>query len=334
MNEHIEIDITRTNPEIDPHLHVWGWEIPAYLFLGGLTAGLLILSGIFYLMRKDRDMPFTVYIAPILAPPILALGMLFLLLDLSHKMYVWRLYLTFQLTSPMSWGAWALILIFPSSILFGLIQLRDEYRDSFLKWIREFGFLNKVMNMIANILEWAFKKADYLRPHNYIFAYINIIMGAFIGIYTGILLSSFISRPFWNTPVLGFLFLSSGISAASALIMMFTKNHNEEQTMLRIDASFLVLELFLLSQIFIGFFTQSAYHNQAAYMVFGGPYTGLFWMLIVLQGILFPLFLEVMELLRGFRYKIMTPLWVLFGGILLRIIFVYLGQMSEVGLHL
>lgn len=25
----------RMNPEIDPILHIWGWEIPLYLFLGG-----------------------------------------------------------------------------------------------------------------------------------------------------------------------------------------------------------------------------------------------------------------------------------------------------------
>ena len=32
----LEIVSTRHNPLIDPSLHVWGWEIPVYLFLGGL----------------------------------------------------------------------------------------------------------------------------------------------------------------------------------------------------------------------------------------------------------------------------------------------------------
>ena len=52
MNEIIEIATTRRNPGIDPYLHVWGWEIPVYLFLGGLVAGLLILSGIFFLLNS------------------------------------------------------------------------------------------------------------------------------------------------------------------------------------------------------------------------------------------------------------------------------------------
>ena len=38
----IEFTSTRANLLVDPFLHVWGWEIPVYLFLGGLAAGLLI----------------------------------------------------------------------------------------------------------------------------------------------------------------------------------------------------------------------------------------------------------------------------------------------------
>ena len=29
----------RGNPKIDPSLGIWSWEVPMYLFLGGLTAG-------------------------------------------------------------------------------------------------------------------------------------------------------------------------------------------------------------------------------------------------------------------------------------------------------
>jgi protein NrfD len=37
MNEEIMIS-GRMNPHIDPTLGFWGWEIPLYLFLGGLAA--------------------------------------------------------------------------------------------------------------------------------------------------------------------------------------------------------------------------------------------------------------------------------------------------------
>ena len=40
-----EILVTaRDNPIVDPVMHIWGWEISIYLFLGGLTAGVMFFS--------------------------------------------------------------------------------------------------------------------------------------------------------------------------------------------------------------------------------------------------------------------------------------------------
>ncbi len=39
----VEIITNKLNPQVLPHLHIWGWEIPVYLFLGGLAGGLLII---------------------------------------------------------------------------------------------------------------------------------------------------------------------------------------------------------------------------------------------------------------------------------------------------
>jgi formate-dependent nitrite reductase membrane component NrfD len=41
-----EITLTRNNHLIDPSLGVWGWEIPIYLFLGGMVAGMMLISGL------------------------------------------------------------------------------------------------------------------------------------------------------------------------------------------------------------------------------------------------------------------------------------------------
>lgn len=334
MDPYYEIANSRSNPEIDPHMHAWKWEIPAYLFLGGLVAGILVLSGIFYLMGKKEQFRYTVRIAPIFAPILLSFGMLFLFLDLSHKLFVWRLYLTFQWTSPMSWGSWALVLIYPSSILFALIQLPEKNREKLIEWLNTRKLAGGLFSRIGNLFSWLFPRVDQLSHTSKLLAWINVVMGGFIGIYTGILLSSFIARPFWNTPLLGFLFLASGISAATAFIILGTRDHEEERFMIRLDIIFLVIELLILAQIFIGLLTQSEYHNQAAHLIFGGGYTGFFWMFVVLQGILFPLFMEIMELRKNFRFPVLTPLSVLIGGLLLRILFVTIGQYSGVELHI
>ena len=42
----LEFNSTRHNPLIDPHLAVWSWEIPLYLFVGGIVAGMMVLGGL------------------------------------------------------------------------------------------------------------------------------------------------------------------------------------------------------------------------------------------------------------------------------------------------
>ena len=36
----------RANELIDPSLHIWTWEVAMYLFLGGVTAGIIIFSAV------------------------------------------------------------------------------------------------------------------------------------------------------------------------------------------------------------------------------------------------------------------------------------------------
>jgi formate-dependent nitrite reductase membrane component NrfD len=109
-----EIEIVRHNPLIDPALHIWGWQIAVYLFLGGLAAGVMILSGL--LRGRSRASRLLIFVAPIA----LSIGMGALFLDLEHKLHVFRFYTAFRITSPMSWGSWILLLIYPATILYGL----------------------------------------------------------------------------------------------------------------------------------------------------------------------------------------------------------------------
>jgi formate-dependent nitrite reductase membrane component NrfD len=51
-----EFTNTRHNHLIDPVMHVWHWEIPLYLFLGGVVAGIMILTGV-RMLRKDSEAP-------------------------------------------------------------------------------------------------------------------------------------------------------------------------------------------------------------------------------------------------------------------------------------
>jgi len=100
----VEVLSNRANEAIDPHLHIWAWQIPAYLFLGGVVAGIMFLLAAMEIRSGKRPTSFSAQLMPFVAIGLLSLGMLFLLLDLEHPAHVYRFYMAFEPTSPMSWG--------------------------------------------------------------------------------------------------------------------------------------------------------------------------------------------------------------------------------------
>ncbi|MFA5218239.1 MAG: polysulfide reductase NrfD [Bacteroidales bacterium] len=301
----------RMNPFIDPHLNIWHWQIPTYLFLGGLAAGILFFAALFYLQGKEEKYRTAVRVAPLIVPILLVLGLFALLLDLKHKLYFWQLYTTIRLESPMSWGAWTLMVVTPLSFIWAAIHLRDV----FPKWDWKYQWLKD--------LEAFFIR--YKRP----MAWVIVIFSVILGVYTGILLSAFNARPLWNTSILGPLFLVSGFSTGAAAIILFSKNHEERKTFAKIDLLLIAVELFLIIHLFMGFLASTQVQIDAANLFLGGPYTAPFWILVVTMGLAVPALLEVLELLK-YRIPVYIPaILVIFGGLMLRFIIVYAGQVSR-----
>ncbi len=301
----------RMNPGVDPILHIWGWEIATYLFLGGLGAGILFFAGYFYLQGKEKQYPTAVRIAPLFVPAFLILGLIALFLDLHHKLFFWRLYTTIRIQSPMSWGAWTLMVVAPISFLWAGSYIREV----FPKWDWKLKILYKLEDL-----------ARKLRTE---MAWIMIVFGVILGIYTGILLSAFNARPLWNTSILGLLFLTSGLSGGAAMIMWMAKDKLERKMFSRIDLVLIAIELFLIIHMFMGFKASTEVQIAAADLFLGGPYTLSFWILVVFIGMILPGMLEVWEL-RGYHIPAYLPAaMVLIGGIFLRFIITYAGQASR-----
>jgi len=301
----------RMNHLIDPQLHIWHWQIPTYLFLGGLAAGILFFAAFFYLRGKENDYQATVKVAPMITPLLLVFGLLALLLDLKHKLYFWQLYTTIRMESPMSWGAWTLMVVTPVSFIWAAIHMRDV----FPKWDWRYQWLKELETFFIR-----YKK---------VLAWILVIFSVILGVYTGILLSAFNARPLWNTSILGPLFLVSGLSTGAAAIILFSGNHEEKRLFARIDLVLIAVELFLIVHMFMGFLASTQVQIDAASLFLGGPYTAPFWTLVVILGLILPAVLESLELMK-FKVPVYIPaILVLFGGIMLRFIIVYAGQMSR-----
>ena len=304
----------RANELIDPSLHIWTWEVAMYLFLGGLTAGVMVFAAVMALLRKDEEAPFASKQLALLAPIILSAGMTTLFLDLEHKLYVFRFYTAFQLTSPMSWGAWILILIYPVATLQILSTLRGGFPIA-VPWVDRWS-------VTSSVVDWCER---YRRE----IALVAAPSGIALGIYTGILLSAFSARPFWNSGVLGPLFLVSGLSTAAALVALFSRGKAEKTLFTRIDLALIVAEIALVGLFLVNLASGSAQHIEALRSVTGGPYTMVFWVLFVGLGLVIPLLLELLEM-RGYAKSIaiIAPVLVLIGGYALRQVMIDVGQES------
>lgn len=306
-----ELFITRHNHLVDPFVHVWAWQIPVYLFLGGWVAGNMILTGYFMLGGRHTRRSPLLSALPGLSLVLLSLGMLSLFLDLEHKRYVWRLYTTFQWTSPMSWGSWILLLVYPVLVLTWLVRPPTLLED-----------LSEAVERVTTALQG---RRDVVR----LIAITSMVLGVALGVYTGVLLSSLGARPLWNSGVLGVLFLASGVSAAAAFAHLVTHSPDERTLTVRIDNVVLASELGILGLFLLGLLAGSAPQAEAARLFLGGPYTAPFWVFVIGLGIVIPLLLQVLASRRLIRHTPIAPVMVMAGGLALRWIIVSAGQVSH-----
>ena len=85
----------------------------------------------------------------------------------------------------------------------------------------------------------------------------------------------------------------------------------------------------MLGLFLIGHLTSTAVHQHAASLLLSGSYGAVFWVFVIILGILVPLLLQTLELGNRIRHTIAPAVLVLIGGIALRFILVYAGQQSQ-----
>jgi len=339
-----EITTTRLNSHVDPTLMVWEWQIPVYLFAGGLVAGMMIIAGInmLRLAKGERAENFYSVQSPIMGFLLMNLGMLALFLDLEHKLYVYRVYMAFEPLSPMSWGSWILLLVYPVLILSALIRLPQAW-----------PWLGKRISVLQRL-------SDRLTANTRVIKTLgttNVVLGVGLGIYTGILLSTMVSRPLWNSAILGPLFLVSGLSTAAAALHLVSSvtrrapapsgflggalaalvqplgdtppGPGTEKTLVRADQVFLAVELLLIGLLFVGLLSGSASQIAAVDILMSGKYAFLFWGGVIVIGLATPLLLQSLELTHRLKHTIIPAILVLAGGLALRWVLVGAGQASR-----
>src|SRR5437867_9102562 len=184
-----------------PH---WRWLILAYFFLGGLAGGSYFLATLLDLFGKGRDRRL-VHLGYLIAFPLVCVCGLVLTVDLGRPERFWHMLVQsetlrpiLKMYSPMSTGAWALLLFGGCAFL------------SFVAVLAERGWLG--WPLLRQLSPPAFMGR--------LVAVIGALLGFYVAGYTGVLLAV-TNRPIWaDTTLLVLPFLLSAASASAPLLLL------------------------------------------------------------------------------------------------------------------
>jgi len=308
----------------------WGWLVIIYLFLGGLGAGATLTAAFLELSgwRYKRDYCPTSLTGAVISGPVVILGSLLLILDLgAGKMEPWRIvYLFTNFESVMTWGIWILCLFIPVALFYGLLELVEvEPWVKGLVWAR-------LPRLLQNV-----------RVHRRRAAIASGILAIGVAVYTGVLISAVgPAVPFWSQPVLPFLpipmmpllFLISAISTGMALTfdLVATIAIPDIQQQMRImDLAHIVLigvENVLIGMLLLSALNAGGAAAESARMIMYGPLSVLFWVGVVLIGLVYPFVVHAYAIGAG-RHSLWSGIGsgagILIAGLFLRYLIVIAG---------
>jgi len=280
-----------------PH---WGWIIVVYFFLGGIAGGAAFLAAMLDLFGARQDRPMARIGYAVAFPAIVLAGPL-LIVDLNRPERFWHMFLQsdtlrpmFKWYSPISVGAWGVgvFALFVALAFVGALAEWGRLPGAF-RALRE-GSLGRIVSALAGLL------------------------GLFVAGYTGVLLSA-TNRPLWaDSPLVGLLFLLSGVSAGAALMLLVgwaEGNRGSVHWLGEMDAYTSVLELIVLAVLALSL-------GSVATEVWGNGWGVLLAVGVGLVGILIPLLLHWRPRLLGRLSVPSAAALVLLGGFLLRMVFV------------
>jgi protein NrfD len=284
----------------------WGWLIVLYFFIGGLAGGSYFLSALIDLFgrREDRRLAHLGYYV---AFPCVAVSGVLLTLDLGRPLRFWHMMIEsntfrpmFKIWSPMSVGAWALMMFGFFSFLSFLAALAEDDRIAWpgLRALRPPGIVGTVVALCGGTA------------------------GFYVAGYTGVLLAV-TNRPIWSdTHLLGMLFIVSAASTSAALIMLMAHRAGLQTPALadlhRMDDWMLVLELLVLGAVVMSLGSVArAWLNV----------WGVLLLIAIALGVILPLVLSWRGRQRRQPWNVvMVTSLVLLGGFLLRVIIIFSSE--------
>ncbi|NIR44416.1 MAG: polysulfide reductase, partial [Gemmatimonadetes bacterium] len=290
-----------------PH---WAWYITFYFYIGGIAGGAFFLASLLHVFGAPEDRPVVrqgYYIA--FAGAVVS-GIL-LTLDLKRPLRFWHMLienntgqLIFKAWSPMSVGAWGLLLFGLFAFLATVGALAEEGK---IRW-------EPVRRLSQATIAWPLAAAV---------GAIGSFLGFFLAGYTGVLLSV-TNRPIWaDSNFVGAVFIFSAASTGAAALILMSRwrggGHPASMHWLsRVDRGALALELLALIVLVISLGSVAGVLVSAwgVLLVLG----------VVILGIVVPFVLEARSASHVDRRLVTAAALVLFGGFLLRVFIIFSSE--------
>jgi formate-dependent nitrite reductase membrane component NrfD len=287
-----------------PH---WTWFIILYFFVGGIAGGASLLAAILDWFGGTEDRPVVRTGYNVAAVGAILSGAL-LTIDLGRPLRFWHMIfqsanfpaIMFKGWSPISFGAWGLLLFGLFAVLAALGGLEEEGR-----------LHNPALRAVGGVVRGGLAK---------LVGGVAGLLGIFVAGYTGVLLAV-TNRPIWaDSPWLGALFIASGMSTgAAALILLAPRRGATEQSLARLsafDTKALVVELLVL----VLFIASLGSVNRVWVS---------FWGLVLLVGVVGLGILTPLRLHATGRPVASAAKLVLLGGFLLRLATIFASEGIE-----
>jgi len=309
----------------------WGMPVITYLYLAGVGAGMVTVSSSVLLRGGGGGFAgghFTLArYGALLGPIPVILGTARIVFERGRPFRALNLFKLINL-SPMNIGSWLLSVFMVTSVIYALAFL-----PSFLPQLKR---LSGRLSPVRETLAW-----------------INVPMGIGVAVYTGIMLGAMPARPLWNSPILALLFLISAISTGIAAIILARVLFHRKSSDPKVERQFHQSAYLLTATdlIFIGFelmviflfvlFAHLTIGNvkyAMAVILPGGEMALMFWLWVVLVGLLLPALAELAFVVPRLLYhrdyaapkaiEITVAVGVLIGGFMLRYVIVVAGQIT------
>ncbi len=284
----------------------WPIWIAIYLFLGGVSAGAFLVAALSDLFGGEKYRSLA-RIAAYLVPVPIIIGLLLLIYDLGLPFSFWKLLIYPNMESVMSIGVYLLGIFTPVAIIYAYL-LGSQKDDS---------NVGKPQGL-QKFLAWA-----------------GIALAIGVAAYTALLLQSVATNAIWATSILPILFLVSAFSTGIALTILVASFAAPDageaiHSWTRYDAYLIGGELVVILLMILGWALTAGGEVAMQNLVFGG-YAPLFWIGVVLLGLIVPLLAEYKELqgqAGGVPLGVLASVLILVGGYLLRHVILLSGQMA------